>query len=97
MGGRGRCMDNIFIERLWRSLKHEAVYLHELTDGFIAEQVIGKWIEFYNSERFHSSLDGKTPVEAYWDHRPVDMIHKLDGLPTSPQGLAGRFGQAQQR
>ena len=97
MDGRGHCMDNIFIERLWRSLKHEAVYLHELTDGFIAEQVIGKWIEFYNSERFHSSLDGKTPVEAYWDHRPVDMIHKLDGLPTSPQGLAGRFGQAQQR
>ena len=76
-------MDNIFIERLWRSLKYEAVYLHELTDGFIAEQVIGKWIEFYNSERPHSSLDGKTPVEAYWDDRPVDMMDKPDGLPTS--------------
>jgi putative transposase len=48
MDGRGRCMDNIFIERLWRSLKYEAVYLHELTDGFKAERVIGDWISFYN-------------------------------------------------
>ena len=47
MDGRGRCMDNIFIERLWRSLKYEAVYLHELTDGFAAERVIGEWIDFY--------------------------------------------------
>ena len=51
MDGRGRCMDNIFIERLWRSLKYEAVYLHELTDGFHAERVIGEWIGFYNTER----------------------------------------------
>ena len=58
MDGRGRCMDNIFIERLWRSLKYEAVYLHELTDGFHAERVIGEWIGFYNTERPHSSLDG---------------------------------------
>ena len=42
MDGRGRCMDNIFIERLWRSLKYEAVYLNELTDGFAAERVIGE-------------------------------------------------------
>ncbi len=48
MDGRGRCMDNIFIERLWRSLKYEAVYLHELTEGFKAERVIGEWIGFYN-------------------------------------------------
>ena len=41
-------MDNIFIERLWRSLKYEAVYLHELTDGFVAERIIGEWIDFYN-------------------------------------------------
>ena len=96
MDGRGRCMDNIFIERLWRSLKYEAVYLHELTDGFIAGQVIGEWIEFYNTERPHSSLDGKTPAEAYRDDQPVDMMDKPDGLPTSPQGLARRFGPAQQ-
>ncbi len=51
MDGRGRCLDNIFIERLWRSLKYEAVYLHEMTDGFAAERVIGEWIAFYNTER----------------------------------------------
>ena len=84
MDGRGRCMDNIFIERLWRSLKYEAVYLHELTDGFKAERVIGEWIDFYNTERPHSSLDGKTSAEAYWGDRPVDMMDKPDRLPTSP-------------
>lgn len=85
MDGRGRCMDNIFIERMWRSLKYEAVYLHELTDGFKAERVIGEWIDFYNTERPHSALDGQTPAEAYGAWRPVDMMDKPDGLPTSPQ------------
>jgi putative transposase len=85
MDGRGRCMDNIFIERLWRSLKYEAVYLHELTDGFKAERVIGDWITFYNTERPHSALAGQTPAEAYATERPVDMMDKPDGLPTSPQ------------
>jgi len=85
MDGRGRCMDNIFIERLWRSLKYEAIYLHELTDGFKAERIIGEWIGFYNTERPHSSLDGQTPAEAYSAGLPVDMMDKPDGLPTSPQ------------
>ena len=85
MDGRGRYMDNIFIERLWRSLKYEAVYLHELTDGFKAERVIRDWIEFYNTERPHSALAGRTPAEAYGAGRPVDMMDKPDGLPTSPQ------------
>ena len=85
MDGRGRFMDNIFIERLWRSLKYEAVYLHELTDGFKAERVIGDWLDFYNTERPHSSLDDKTPAEAYWRDRPVDMMDKPDALTTYPQ------------
>ena len=85
MDGRGRCMDNIFIERLWRSLKYEAVYLHELTDGFKAERVIRDWIEFYNTERPHSALGGRTPAEAYGAKWPVDMMDKADALPTSPQ------------
>jgi putative transposase len=85
MDGRGRYMDNIFIERLWRSLKYEAVYLHELTDGFKADRVIGEWIDFYNTERPHSVHDDQTPAEAYrGDRRPVDMLDKPDGLPTSP-------------
>ena len=73
MDGRGRCMDNIFIERLWRSLKYEAVYLHEMTDGFVARKIIGDWLSFYNSERPHSSLDDKTPSEAYWSGRQEKM------------------------
>lgn len=97
MDGRGRCMDNIFIERLWRSLKYEAVYLHELTDGFKAERVIGEWINFYNTERPHSVHEGQTPAEAYGDGLPMDMMDKAGALPTSPQGLARRFGQAQQQ
>ncbi len=85
MDGRGRCMDNIFIERLWRSLKYEAVYLVEMTDGFHAERVIDGWMAFYNGTRPHSSLGGQTPDEAYGDERPVDMLDKADALPTSPQ------------
>ncbi len=73
MDGRGRCMDNIFIERLWRSLKYEAVYLHEMTDGFVARRGIGDWLSFYNNERPHSSLDDKTPSEAYWSGRQNKM------------------------
>jgi len=67
MDGRGRYLDNIFIERLWRSLKHEAVYLHELTDGFVAERVIREWITFYNTDRPHTALEKRTPDEAYFD------------------------------
>jgi len=66
MDGRGRCMDNIFIERLWRSLKQEAIYLEELTDGFKAQRVIRNWMAFYNNERPHSALEHSTPKEAYW-------------------------------
>ncbi len=57
MDGRGRYLDNIFIERLWRSLKQEAVYLHELTDGFVVERVIREWITFYNTDRPHTAID----------------------------------------
>ena len=84
MDGRGRCMDNIFIERLWRSLKYEAVYLHELTDGFKAERVIGEWIDFYNTVRPHSALAGRTPAEAYGAGRPVDLMDNASALPTTP-------------
>lgn len=60
---RGRCMENIFIERLWRSPKYGSAHLHELTDGFHAEQIIGGWIDFYNAERRHSSLGYRMPKE----------------------------------
>ena len=78
-------MDNIFIEHLWRSLKYEAVYLHELTDGFVAERIIGQWIDFYNIVRPHSALDGATPAEVSSTKLRVDMMDKAYALPTSPQ------------
>ena len=58
---------------------------HELTDGFAAERVIGEWIDFYNTERPHSSLGGQTPAEASTAPGSFeDMMDKPDGLPTSP-------------
>ena len=77
MDGLGRCMDNIFIERLWRSLKYEAVYLHELADGLKARRVIGEWIGFYTTERPHSALGGRTPAEAHRGARPVDIYRHV--------------------
>jgi len=51
MGGHGRYLDNIFIERLWRSLKQQAIYLEEIQDGFHARRVISNWTTVYNTER----------------------------------------------
>ena len=67
MDGKGRWMDNIFIERLWRSLKYEQVYLSEYVTGSEARAGIGWWIDFYNERRPHSSLNDRTPDEAYTD------------------------------
>jgi putative transposase len=65
MDGRGRCLDNIFVERLWRSLKYEEVYLKDYTSVTEAEAGIGGYFEFYNHERPHQSLDYRTPA-AIW-------------------------------
>jgi putative transposase len=64
--GRGRYLDNIFIERLWRSLKQEAIYLEQISDGFRARRVVRDWMTFYNIKRPHSALDRQTPDDAYW-------------------------------
>ena len=65
MDGKGRWMDNVFIERLWRTMKYECVYLHEFETGGQARTTLDEWIADYNQERPHSSLDGWTPDEAY--------------------------------
>ncbi len=65
MDGRGRAMDNIFTERLWRSVKYEEVYLHEYRSPREAHAGIDRYINFYNYERPHQSLDYKTPAEIY--------------------------------
>lgn len=66
MDGRGRCMDNIFTERFWRSLKYENVYLSEYRNASEAEQGIGEYMTFYNEQRKHQSLDYKTPAQVYF-------------------------------
>lgn len=65
MDGRGRCFDNIFIERLWRSLKHEEVYLKEYQLVSEARSGIERWLDFYNHRRPHQSLGYRTPAAVY--------------------------------
>jgi len=81
MDGRGRAMDNVFTERLWRSLKYEEVYLHDYTSVSEARQAIGKYFEFYNQERVHQSLNYLTPKEIYLNlktlNRPKELILKV--------------------
>ena len=65
MDGRGRALDNIFVERLWRTVKYEYVYLQEI--GSVAEARAGfeQYFRFYNNERLHQALNYKTPAEIY--------------------------------
>ena len=65
MDGKGRWMDNVFIERLWRSLKYECVYLHAFENGSQTRTHIGAWLSHYNHTRPHSTFDGQTPDEVY--------------------------------
>jgi putative transposase len=65
MDGKGRCMDNIFVERLWRSLKYEEVYLNAYASVAEAKTGIGAWLSFYNEERQHQSLGYRTPRQIY--------------------------------
>jgi putative transposase len=66
MDGRGRVFDNIFTERLWRSVKYEEVYLHDYQHVREGKQGIGRYIEFYNHTRLHQALDYKTPAEVHF-------------------------------
>src|SRR5471030_3230449 len=96
MDGRGRFMDNIFIERLWRSIKYEEVHLKAYADGREARDGIGSWMDFYNHRRPHQAMNNQTPM-AVWRAgmdkiegaaKAVDMPLRLDNanaLPTYPQ------------
>jgi putative transposase len=67
MDGKGAWRDNVFIERLWRSIKYEEVYLRAYASVSEARAGIGRYLTFYNSRRPHSSLDGRTPDQAYFN------------------------------
>jgi putative transposase len=68
MDGKGSWRDNVFVERLWRSVKYEEVYLRAYESVSEARASIGRYLEFYNGKRPHSSLDARTPDQAYFDH-----------------------------
>lgn len=69
MDGRGRAFDNIMIERLWRTVKYEEVFLKDYAHLFAARDSLDEYFAFYNDERRHSSLDRQTPSAAYWAGR----------------------------
>ena len=73
MDGRGRWADNVFVERLWRSLKYEHVYLHAYESVGEARDKIGRYFEFFNARRPHSSLGAHTPDQVYF-HRPPETL-----------------------
>ena len=66
MDGRGRCQDNIFIEQLWWTLKYHYLYLRSFDNGSQLKEGLRDWFSFYNKERFHQTLDDKTPDEVYY-------------------------------
>jgi putative transposase len=92
MDGRGRWMDNVFIERLWRSLKHEDIYLKGYADGREANSGMAAWFVFYNTRRPHQTLGDRTPMAVWREgttgplgNKAVDMMDNARALPTCPQ------------
>ena len=73
MDGKGAWRDNVFVERLWRSVKYEEVYLRAYDSVSDARASIGRYLDFYNGRRPHSSLDGMTPDQAYFGPLPLRL------------------------
>jgi putative transposase len=86
MDGRGRAMDNVFTERLWRSVKYEEVYLHDYASPREARQGLGNYLTFYNSERPHQALNYLTPVEVYSQERVLSLPGASFSLSAHCQG-----------
>lgn len=93
MDGKGRCMDNIFVERLWRSLKYEEVYLHAYTSVLEAKAGIGAWLHFHNEERLHQTHGYRTPRQVYEAQCPWTWGRSAaptgSAFPTSRAGSEG--------
>lgn len=77
MDGRGRCMDNIFTERLWRTVKRENIYLQSYRDIAEAHDGLDAYFTFYNEKRRHQSLDYRTPRDVYFETRNITQGRKL--------------------
>ncbi len=85
MDGKGRYLDNIFIERLWRSLKYEDVYIKAYPSVPEARRGIGGWLNFYNDERLHQAPGYLTPREVFETSAPYGYADNASALTTSPQ------------
>jgi putative transposase len=73
MDGKGCWRDNVFVERLWKTIKYEEVYLHAYDSVTEARQALSRYITFYNSRRPHSALDGQTPDTVYFSQQPMTL------------------------
>ncbi len=102
MDGRGRAYDNIFIERLWRSVKYEEVYLHDYPTVAEAVAGLGRWFAFYNHQRPHQAFGGLTPAEMYsltpppWRSQPMDMEGEAKRSTASSLALRAHAEAAEQ-
>ena len=79
MDGKGRALDNIFTERLWRTIKYEEVYLHEYSSPKDARQQLRDYLQFYNHQRLHQALDYRPPASVYFAPLSQDMA-RLRGV-----------------
>ena len=80
MDGKGRYSDNIFVERLWRSIKYEEVYLKAYQNGTEARKGIGAYLDFYNRDRPHQALEYRTPIEVFQE----EQVALIAAVETSP-------------
>jgi putative transposase len=85
MDGRGRWMDNVFIERLWRSLKHEDIYLKGYADGREAHAGVASWLAFYNAVRPHQALTNRTPMEVWHEGMAASLAVDMTTCPQQQQ------------
>jgi len=77
MDGKGRALDNIFTERLWRTVKYENVYLNDYGTPRAARQGLAQYLDFYNKERPHQALGYRTPAEVYFDPTLVYLMDEV--------------------
>lgn len=95
MDGKGRCMDNIFIERLWRSVKYEEVYLNDYATTEELRKGLRKYFHFYNTERPHQTFNGSTPLEVYTESTDGPAGEMKENGPTTACALVDNFGCAE--
>jgi putative transposase len=89
MDGKGRCLDNVLVERLWRSVKYEEVYLRAYEDVRIARSKVGRYLRFFNQERPHQTLAYRTPMAVYMESvakQRRSVLRNFDGALLQPDG-----------